>query len=503
MKKVSWISVIFVCLAALFMIVSCTDPNNPGGSGTGGGGSDPAFLRASTNSVYQGYTEIFFDNYTDSVTSSDYIIIFRRKTGESNSRSIYIISSINGNFTDVPPVIDYYVDSDTTYEYSLYFSNDDRTAFISYEAAAGLGEPTCTQGTATYSNLILTFSTLPVFPNVQIDGYDSSTGVVYDKGYMGYCFDFTYNSTSFLDGNDLNLWDSLSRCYPQSELTELAGQTLTPESYYLKIYNSDSTTSGIRISYSISFPITSGLPDITLPTEWPSGGGSGSGGSDPAFLRASTNSDYQGFNEIYFDNYEEQVKASTYIGVYRGESDSSSRRLLYWIRSEAGEFFECIPPLIDFYAVPGTEYRYFIHFSSGESTSDKKFTTVNGYAPSVTPGNAVFNPETWDIEFSTVPVFINVPVSWFTSIETGLGYVVNYDGTNWGVNLSLGDPNENKISLLDYSSFQGKIMKPEGYYLEYRKDDVGDGIDSIEYTIEFSDTTGIPEFTMPSLVPEN
>lgn len=230
------------------------------------------FIRKHTeNDAFNGFTEIYFDNYEEQLSKSEYVFIKRKKTNDIAWQEIMFIDVYGSStpysetLSNISPVIDYYVEENVDYLYYLEFGKpgvnryDEDSPEERNKSEKGYGEIQIVQGSASYDEEtgILLFSNLPSFSYTPLTGIFDEYGIQKRFSYEGY---------SILRINFSDIVDSKVTIFDQNIQTFMLGTTLTPGNYDISI---SKTYENYRVLYEAKFPMSPNMPSITLPSTLP------------------------------------------------------------------------------------------------------------------------------------------------------------------------------------------------------------------------------------------
>lgn len=488
-RKITLLLCLFVALA--IVLTGCPKMNEPVEPDS----NAKSFIRLHQGGEYDGFTELFFENYKDSIKGSKSAYIYRKAEDETDYDVIYTfrVKKQTEYLSPIPAVIDYYAEKNVKYTYKLGFGDYDKPLTFSDESvfttAKSIAKPTVTGGIATFdvNTGIFEFSTLPQIHYTPLSFFSSyATGrLSYSYNYNNSKYTISLAISKFTGTEKFNLYDYLQLI----QYTDLMGSTLTPDSFVLEMYNDESSFYTFYDSY-IDCP---DLPIITLPDEIP---------CEP-FLKSSEQVSFAGFNEIYFDNYSDLVQRSTEIRIQRQKQNGKWETIYKIMSNSYGQPLTELPPVIDYYAEEGKTYKYMISFRNwnsevylNEDTPPISITTANSYGPIVfSPGSATYNSETGEFKITQSSSFSFTEPTSPVFFSSSLEYSYQYDSVSrYTMKLSLeGDTDiqqEFENAVPDWKNIvRGKTMTPNSVLLNI--DFSTSGL-TVTYLSEFYNVSSFP-----------
>lgn len=474
------------------------------------------FVRTISGGQYDGYTEIFFDNYEEEIRKSNQVYVQRKTNNNAWETFCTVFTKWDGNtsplFTDIPTsVIDFYSKKKTEYTYRISFNSYNNSTGDQYDeyspsqkmtAKEGLGEITVTQGIESSFNRetgILTFITAPTFNFMDANGYFDRNYeyIVYSYPYETWTYQVRFNMDSITE-NKLNIYNEIENGN-SGDYARIIGKTITPRNYYVELTK---YMDNYSISYEIDIPVTTGylksidvpdpLPEVPLP-------------ENEQFVRTHSGDEYNGYTEIYFDNYREEILNEIDWCIMRKEGDGDWVTI-YELNNFPNNFTEVPDPLIDYYVVPGREYSYLLNFNwdtTQKNTAEAGLGEVN-----VTQKSATFDSDTGILTFTASPVFTYQPINvFFSNSQTLISFDYpletwesSIDGVLTGNSNTLDVYQEiRKYGEADIAGMLGKPFTPTDYILRYCNEE---NSYFIRYDIRIP-CTGIAPFVIPETLPSN
>lgn len=300
-----------------------------------------------------------------------------------------------------------------------------------------------------------------------------------------------------LEDGEYDIYDYISKDYDPDQMV---GKTWSPDKYTLTL---NKTTSNYNIQMYLEIEGDTGLPSLEIPAEPPCA----------SFLRASTSSEYAGYNEIFFDNYTDLLTNSAKVYIERKSPDSDLIQI-YELTATSNVFSE-LDPLIDYYADPDTEYKYRIEFRNNNTpyldlnnpryyryTLGTFITTAGGLGEfECIPGTATFNTTTNELIFSVFPdlEFEEIDAV-FEYPNMDINYLSN-DRFSFPIDVFDIYMSDGTIDIVDYLDYartswkngaRGNVFHPQSYNLSLDLKHVNGS-----YLMQF-DASNLPSITIPA-----
>lgn len=426
----------------------------------------------------EGYSEIYLSNY-ENLRDYNWLGINRKLAGTNEWDRVIDIWNNNEKNDISKTYIDYYVDPNKEYEYQLVCGNF-QTGMDTVTPTAGYGEMSITQGTATYDaeNAVLNFTKLPEFTYKTVpEGFyvNKSIDYIVDR-------DHGYSLWMNIDDDNIQSIDINDVLLNEYHANEYLGRTSESVYFYLQIRKDEGNST---VTYTKIMQATN-MPMITVPSKI----------KVPEFVKINN----EGYAEIYFDNYAEQLKNSNWVDINRRIAGSYNWERIGQISIYNGSIDLSIT-FTDYFVESGKEYEYSIDGNNFRSGTNK-VTPTKGYGEiTITQGAASYDSGKAILTLTTVPEFKYQSVIELNDYEVREQiYYVTSEG--WDLWMSLNGIQNNSFNINQILVGQGedavKYLDKDAvksYFIIQFQKQIGDTWFCYEKTFQ---ATNMPTFKFPS-----